>query len=158
MFTAPVREFTVVLSKFFAAFLVYLVAWAPLGLFLVSLRVEGGREFDYRPLLSFYLALACSGAGFIAMGLFFSSLTRNQVASAILTFVGMLVMTVVFIFNRGQNPDSAWGVFLTHVSYIDLWLRSLEGVVVPRLLVFHLSMAVFWLFLTTKVLEARRWS
>jgi ABC-type transport system involved in multi-copper enzyme maturation permease subunit len=158
MFTAPVREATVVLSKFFAAFLVFLVAWLPLALFLVSLRVEGGRDFDYRPMLSFYLALACSGAGFIAMGVFFSSLTRNQVASAILTFVGMLVMTVVFIFNRAQSADSAWGVFLTHISYIDLWLRSLEGVVVPRLLVFHLSMAVFWLFLTTKVLEARRWS
>jgi ABC-type transport system involved in multi-copper enzyme maturation permease subunit len=158
MFTAPLRETTVVFSKFAAAFLIFLLAWLPWVVFLVALRVEGGRAFDYRPMLSFFLALACSGAGFIAMGLFFSSLTRNQVAAAILTFVGMILMSAIYWLKDVTKPDSAATVVLTSLSYIDLWLRSMQGVVLPRYLVIHLSLAVFWLFLTTKVLEARRWS
>ena len=52
--------------------------------------VVGGEEFDYRPLLSFSLGLAAAGAGFMAMGLFFSSITRNQIIAAVLSFVGMI--------------------------------------------------------------------
>src|SRR5437879_3140322 len=90
LFTAPVGETVVVLSKFLASWIFFMLTWVPWGLFLVALRVEGGQPFEYRPLLSFYIAMACSGAAFLAMGLFFSSLTRNQIVSAILTFVGML--------------------------------------------------------------------
>src|SRR5262249_21387406 len=78
LLTAPLKDYQVVLSKFFAAFVVYMLAWASWAMFLLALRVEGGRPFDYRPLLAFYIALACTGAGFISMGLFFSALTRNQ--------------------------------------------------------------------------------
>jgi hypothetical protein len=53
--------------------------------------------------------------------------------------------------------ESLW-TFLRNVTYIDLWLNSARGTITPRLLVLHLSMAAFWLFLTTKVLEARKWS
>ena len=51
--------------------------------------MEAGKEFDYRPLISFYLALLFCGSGFISMGLFFSSLTKSQIIGAMLTFVGM---------------------------------------------------------------------
>jgi hypothetical protein len=47
---------------------------------------------------------------------------------------------------------------LGHMSYVELWFRSLEGQLNPRLLVFHLSATVLWLFMTVKVLESRRWS
>jgi ABC-2 type transport system permease protein len=93
--------------------------------------------------------------------LFFSSLTKNQIAAAVLTFVGVMLMTLIYFIRSivaGRSPDSNWVTILTNLSYIDLWVRSMEGVVVPRLLLIHLSAAIFWLFLTTKVLEARRWS
>ena len=57
LLTAPVGEFQVVFSKFLAGLIYYLFLWVPWGLFLVALRVEGGREFDYRPLLSFGVVL-----------------------------------------------------------------------------------------------------
>src|SRR5262249_54769175 len=148
----------VVLSKFFAAFALFLLGFVPWGLFLVALRIEGGREFDYRPLLSFFIAVACSGAGFLSMGLFFSSLTRNQIAAAILTFVGMVALTALFFIQGQIPPQSIWGSVVSHVSYLDLWINSLEGTLAPRLLVFHVSAMVFWLFLTTQVLGARKWS
>jgi ABC-type transport system involved in multi-copper enzyme maturation permease subunit len=159
LFTAPVREGNVVLSKFFAAFLVFMLSWLPLALFLVDLRIEGDRPFDYRPMLSFYLALACTGAGFIGVGLFFSSLTRNQIAAAVLTFMWMAAATALLLV-RGfvKDQDGTLSNLIVSVSYLDLWLASLKGLVIPRQLIFHVSLAGFWLFLTTKVLEARKWS
>jgi ABC-2 type transport system permease protein len=47
LFTAPVTETSVVLSKFLATFVVFLLAWLPTGLYLIALRVEGGQEFEY---------------------------------------------------------------------------------------------------------------
>src|SRR5262249_46271264 len=148
-----------VVSKFLATFIFFMLALLPWGLYLVALWVEGGTPFEYRPLLSFFVALGCSGAGFIAMGLFFSSLTRNQIASALLTAVGMIALTLAFFMKRseGVTAESFWPKVLNHVSYIDLWWASMEGVIVPPMLLFHLSAAVFWLFLTAKVLEARKW-
>lgn len=160
LLTAPVSEVSVVLSKFLATFVFFLVALAPLILYLVSLRVEGGQPFEYRPLLSFLIGMACEGAGFIAMGLFFSSLTRNQIAAALLTAVGMLALTAVFFIERQVQRDSAdsiWVSILSQMSYIDLWITSARGKLAAPMLTFHLSAAVFWLFLTTKVLEARKW-
>ena len=159
LLTAPVDETAVVLSKFFAAWLFFLLLWVPWGLFLLALRVMGGQALDYRPLLSFLIALGCTGAGFIAMGLFFSSITRNQIVSAVLTFVGMLVLTAVVLGPRLiGNPDSPWVSVMNHASYINLWAESLDGKLEFKFPVFHLSAAALWLFLTVKVLDARKWS
>jgi hypothetical protein len=108
--------------------------------------------------LSFLIGLACSGAGFVAMGLFFSSLTRNQIASAILTAMGMLVLIGLFFMIRGSPTTSAWTPFLKHMSFVHMWISNLEGKLFLRDLLFPISAAIFWLFLTVKVLEARKWA
>jgi ABC-2 type transport system permease protein len=157
LLTAPVSEWSVVLSKFLAALRFFLLVFYPWGLYLVALRIGSGEEFDYRPLLSFALALLVTGAHFVAMGLFFSSLTRNQIAAAILALAGMFVLTLVY-FLRAYVPESgAWYTVLGYVSFLDLWWEAVRGNVVPRMYVFHVSAAAFWLFLTVRVLEARRW-
>jgi ABC-2 type transport system permease protein len=161
LLTVPVNETVVVLSKFLASLVFLLLTWLPWGLFLWALRVEGGQSFDYRPLLSFLIALAFTGAGFLGMGLFFSSLTGNQIVSAVLTFLGMIFFTGLAFMSWivGRNsPNSAWIPVLEHVSYVEFWSKSLDGQLNPRFLAFHLSAAILWLFLTIKVLEARRWT
>jgi ABC-type Na+ efflux pump permease subunit len=160
LLTAPVNEWTVVLSKFFAALIFYLLAWLPWGVFLVALRVFSGEAFDYRPLLSFAITFTCTGAGFVAAGLFCSSMTRNQIIAAVFTFVIMLAHTGTHLIRYfARIPEtSGWMEVLTYVSYLDLWLLSLQGLMAPRFLVFHLSLAVFFLFLSVKVLEARKWT
>jgi len=157
LLTAPVNEWQVVLAKFLAGMRVFLLCWYLWGVFFVALRIEGERPFDYRPLLTFLIALVCMGAGFIAMGLFFSSVTRHQVTAAVITFVAMMVLTLLFFL--GQFSDAAWlNTVISFVAYIDLWIESARGKIIPRLLVLHLTVAVFWLYLTIKVLEARKWS
>jgi ABC-type transport system involved in multi-copper enzyme maturation permease subunit len=156
MLTAPVDEVVVVISKFIAALVFYLTLWVPWGLFLVALRVEGGQPFDYLPLLSFYVTLVCSGAAFVAMGLFFSSLTRNQIIAAVLSFMGMMFLLGFFLL-RQMNLGPNWTTVFRQLSFVDLWIQSTSGMLYVRDLVLWLSMAVFWLFLTVKVLEARKW-
>lgn len=164
LLTAPLGEGAIVVSKFLAAFVFYMLIWAPWAVCLIALRVEGGQAFEYRPLLTFYLMLACTGASFLGMGLFCSSLTKNQIIAAVLTFMGMLLLTVTYFAKSAmeQRPvpgqtASGWVPILTHISYLDLWISSLFGEITLKFYIFHVSAAVFWLFLTVKVLEARRW-
>jgi ABC-2 type transport system permease protein len=158
LLTAPLSEVQVVLSKFLAALIFFLVLCLPLGLFLIAVRVEGGRPFDYLPLLSFYVALVCSGAAFVSMGLFFSSLTRNQIVAAVLTFMGMTILLGVYLIERSAPVGAAGAAVLKEFSFVDLWIDSLGGKLYVRDIVMQLSVAAFWLFLTVKVLEARKWS
>lgn len=160
LLTAPVKEHTVVLSKFIAALLLYLILWAPWWLFLVALRIGGGQPFDYRSLFSFVVALSVTGAAFMSMGLFFSSLTSNQVAAAVLTFAMMMLYLGVYLL-KGQfqeTPNSPWVTILNHIDYVELWRQAAKGILVPKFLLFQLSVTLVWLFLTVKVLEARRWA
>ena len=156
LLTAPVDETVIVFSKFLAALLMYLIVWIPLWLYLLAIPLMGGSPFDYRPLLGFLVTLTVTGAGFIGMGLFFSSVTRNQIAAGVLTLAGMLVLTAPH-FLQGLFRDPTLDKLLFHVSYIDLWWETLRGKIVPQYLLFYLSLAALSLFLTVKVLESRKW-
>jgi hypothetical protein len=156
LLTAPVDEPAIVFSKFLATLIAFLLMWLPSALFLMMIPLSGGNVFDYRPLLSFLAVLAASGAGFVSMGLFFSSLTRSQIASFVLTFSGMVALLVVY-FGAQMTRDASWETVLSHVSFINLWWDTLEGKIVPRTLLFPLSMTVLFLFMTVKVLESRKW-
>ena len=157
LLTAPVDEGAIVMSKFLAACVMFLTMWVPFALFLVYFRIGGGSEFDYRPLFSFAIGLAATGAAFISMGVFFSSVTRSQVASGVLTAGGMLALTLLFMLS-GAIQSTAWVAVLKHMSYINVWLDTLDGRLVPRQLIFFVSMTVVWLFISVKVLEARKWT
>jgi ABC-2 type transport system permease protein len=155
---APVSETPVVISKVLAAICFFMLIWAVWLVFLLDLRVESGKEFDYRPIITFYLVLLVNGAAFISMGVFFSSLTRNQIVAAALTFVGMLAWLVPFFVLRSVPEETTKYVVLRPISFVHLWIDSLQGRLHIRDLFVQGSIAVFWSFLTVKVLEARRWS
>jgi ABC-2 type transport system permease protein len=157
LLTAPVNEWQIVVAKFLAGLRIFMLSWYLWGIFLIALRVEGGQDFDYRPVITFLIALIPMGAGFIAMGLFFSSLTRHQIVAALLSFIVMFVSTLMFILMQYVGAESSWS-FIRSITYIDLWLNGARGTITMRLMVLHLALAVFWLFLTMKVLEARKWS
>jgi ABC-2 type transport system permease protein len=157
LLSAPVNETSVVLAKFVAVLIFWLVTWAPYFLYLVALRVVGGEEFDYRPLLSFGLALLACGSGFMAMGLFCSALTKNQIIAAVLTFVGMMIHLTFLLLQGLFARGSVWSDIFSYASFFELWQNTLNGNFAPRFLMFHVSAAVFFLFLSVKTLEARKW-
>lgn len=159
LLTAPVGEWSVVLGKFLAAWIFYMLLWVPWWLFLVALRYMAPVEFDYRPMLSFMVALGCMNAGVLAMGLFFSSVTSNQIIAAVFTFVGMIAHLAFYFlsFSREVGQGSALSELFIYVNMFDLWFNSLRGLVAPRYLLFHVSAAVFFLYLTVQVLASRKW-
>src|SRR5262249_43161346 len=104
LLTAPISDWYVVLSKFIAVHLLFLLLWIPWAMFLLAMRLETGKPFDFRPLLGFAVVLFASGASFCAMGVFFSSLTNNQIVSAALTFMGMMVLIAFYFFGFILTP------------------------------------------------------
>ena len=161
LLTTPVSDFAVVLSKFLAALAMFLLAWIPFGVYLIALRIGAGKDFDYRPLLSLFIVMAVTGANFVGMGLFFSSITRNQIVSFILALGGMLLFLCIHFFyllTKYNASESPWMPVLLHMSYFDVWNSSMRGELQPKFLVFPATMAVLWLWLTAKVLEIRKWS
>jgi ABC-type transport system involved in multi-copper enzyme maturation permease subunit len=155
--SAPVDEIHLVLSKFAAALIMFMVVWLPFWLYLLVLWFEGGKPFDYRPLIGFLVAQLFSGAAFVSMGLFFSSLTRSQITAAILTFAGMLALTAPFFVSGIFQMSEGHQRLLSFISYVELWINAFRGKLELRVLVFQTSLAVFWLFLTYKWLELRKW-
>lgn len=159
MMTAPVNETSLVIGKFLAAWIFYNILWLPWWIFLVSLRYFGNEEFDYRPILSFSVALAAISGGFISMGLFFSALTSNQIVAAVFTFVGMMAHLAIYIVHRqglfGGMP--AIQETMQYVNFVNVWIESLFGTMSPRYLIFHASLTVFFLFATVKALQIRKW-
>jgi hypothetical protein len=161
LLTAPVNEPPIILSKFLATWLFFLVTWLPAALYLIALRVETGTPFDYRPLLSFNVALAAQGAAFIGLGLFYSTITRNQIVAAVLMFVTMAFFLFCYMLREEASPiglPQFVQVFFGRLSFIHMWRDSLSGQLPLRDLLLWLSLAVFALFLSVKVLETRKWS
>ncbi len=159
LLTSPVNEWPIVLSKFLATWVFFMICWLPAGLFLIGVRMEAGVPFDYRPLLSFYAALAACSAALITCGLFFSALTSNQIISFVLTLVVMILLIVCyFVKNQMTGIGPTVQTFLTRLSFIDLWRESLRGQLPIRDVLVWASAAVFGLFLSVKVLEARKWN
>ena len=161
LLTAPLNEAVVVLSKFLGTWVFFLICWLPAGLFLIALRVVGDAPFDYRPMIGFYIGLAAQGAMFIAVGLFFSALTRDQIVSAVLTFAVLLMLLSFALLRFNPLLVNLPEVFLTvanRLSFYHMWASSLSGQLSVRDLLLSLSLTVFWLFLATKVLETRKWN
>lgn len=160
LLTAPVNELPIVMSKFVATWIFFMISWLPAGLFLIALRVEVGLPFDYRPLLSFYIAFAAQGLAFIAIGLFFSSLTRNQIVAAVLTLVPMILFLLCYFLktNTSFALPQYIQVFVGRLSFIGMWSEALEGRLPLKDTILFASIGVFFLFLSVKVLETRKWN
>jgi ABC-2 type transport system permease protein len=159
LMTVPVGDAQVVLAKFFAALVFYLVAWLPLlaGLFIVR-RYTNQSSLDPGTLGGMFLGILLVGGLFLSLGCFASSLTRSQITAAMISFVlGVSLFSLGFL--ALQLPASAdWqtqvlGVF----NLFDQMHDFARGVVDTRAVIFHVSTTFLFLFLTLRVVESRRW-
>lgn len=160
LLTAPISESTVLASKMISAWLFYMTCWIPMGLYLIALRVEGGQPFDYRPLLSLYIAIGVSGFAFVAMGAFFSSITNNQIVAAVLTFVVLISLFALRwheYFPIQLESVRSTLTALAAASYSPFWENALSGQLLVRDMMIQFSLGVFWTYLTLKSLDVRKW-
>ena len=107
------------------------------------------------PLLLGYLGLFLIGASFLAVGLFFSSLTENQVVAVILAMGINLLIYILSWMAYGASGTLA-GV-LNYLSFLQHFEDLVRGVLDTKSLVYFLSFIFFWLFLTHSWIQSRRW-
>ena len=119
LLTLPVTETQVVLAKWLAGVVMYLVLLVPFALYLPFLYYQAQFYFDLGPVLALGIGLTTMGMMFVAIGLFFSSMTRNQIIAAIWTFVVlffMIVLVPLVLSLRGrQHAGWAEGVRFSSV-------------------------------------------
>jgi ABC-2 type transport system permease protein len=153
MLTYPVRDGAVLVGKYLAALVLYVtmlaITLAYPAMVWYFARVEWG------PLLTGYLGLLLMGAAFLAVGVFASSLTENQIVASITTFGILLLFWVI-----GWTADYAgapWGKLLSHLSLLEHFDSFAKGVLDTKDIIYYVNFIVLALFLTLRSLEARRW-
>jgi ABC-2 type transport system permease protein len=158
LLTLPVTETEVVIAKWLAGFLMYFGLLLPFLIYLPFLYYQGKFHFDVGPVASLVIGLSTLGMMFIAIGLFFSALTSNQIIAAIWTFV-VLFLAIIFsllVVSFAVERQSSWAESVRFVSVLHQVQGFGSGRLDLRHLTFHLSVTGFMLYLTVKVLESRR--
>lgn len=153
LLTYPVRDGEVLLGKFLAAFTLYALLLA-LTLLYPALVASFGRV-EWGAIVTGYIGLLLLGASFLAVGVFISSLTENQIVAGFSTFAVLLGFWVI-----GWGAESAGGwvrTVLQYVSLLDHMENFGKGVIDTKDLVYYVTATGLALFLTLRSLEARRW-
>ncbi len=153
--TSPVDIMQIVLGKYLAAFSVFLVMYAATFIYPIILFALGGK-LEVPMLIGGYLGFLLIGACFVAVGVFASSLTENQIVSAIISFVILLLINLV-------DPIASFvGGFLAKVldlfSLLSRYNDLNSGILDITSIIYYLSFIAVFLFLTTRVIDKRRWS
>jgi ABC-2 type transport system permease protein len=159
LMTTPVNDVQVVASKFTAAIIFYMVAWLPMlpCLFVVR-HFTKQTALDAGTIGGMYLGIFFVGCLFMALGCFASSLTRSQMAAAMVSFVlGIALFLISFLAQTNITPVEWTGQVLSYFNLFDQMHNFSRGMVDTKAVIFYVSLTFFFLFLTLRVVESRRW-
>ena len=160
LMTAPVRDWQVVLSKFFGALIFYLVLWVPTILYFVIFQyvthqpaaTSGGSYWGS------YLMLLLLGMFYLSIGCFASALTRNQIIAAVISFCAITLLFFVGLISFILlDVSSTTRQLLGYFSAIEHMGTLSRGLIDTRPIVLYLSMTAFMLALTHQVFQSRKW-
>ena len=153
LLTAPVRDSEVVLGKFLASLAVLsgmllLTLYYPLLLWVFG-------DPDWGPIFTSYLGLLLLGSVSLAVGLFASSVTSNQIVAAVVA--GGILAVLWFV---GMAAGYAPGAVSEIISYLSLsghFPGFMTGIIDTRAIIYYLSVTALFLFLAIRSLETGRW-
>jgi len=154
MATLPINDIDFVIGKFLSALSLIIIG---LGITLIHFftLMNVGTNIDYGAVFTGYLGLIMLGAVYAAVGTFASSITDNQVISFI---IGVFVVLVFFLMDKMLLfvPGSLSGL-IQYLS-VDFHLSNISrGVIDSRNIIYFASLVGFFLFMTVRVLEIRKW-
>lgn len=153
LLTAPLTDLQIILGKFTGAMALY-------ALMLLVTLLDVGLLFYYgnpewKPIATAYLGLLLMGGCFVSLGLFISSLTKNQIVAAFITFTAFLMLWVINWIADTAGPVTRQVVsFLSITEHYDDFVK---GVIDTKHLVYYASFITFGLFLTAKSVDSERW-
>ncbi len=170
LLTSSVRDWELVVGKWLGAFVFYLLLIATTLVYVVLLAVYlpdkttisvAGLSIhvgalDYGLIAATYVGLVVVGAAAIAIGVLASSVTKNQVIAYIVSlFVLLAIWYTAFLLGLFTRPPLS--LFFDYVAGYFRYQSFSLGQVALRDTVYFLSLAIGALFLTTRLLESRRW-
>jgi ABC-2 type transport system permease protein len=153
LITMPVRDMDVILGKFFAAVLLFVVALALTLPYAITISMFG--NIDWGPVIGGYIGLVFLGSAYLALGLLASSWTENQIVAFVISLFLSMFFLMVDRF-MAFLPNVAAPV-VEYLSFSAHFRNASRGMLDSRDLVFFLSFMLIALFLSFRSLEARRW-
>jgi len=153
LFSYPVRDIEVLLGKYCAALAVFMIMVGLTGFYQIIIWSLGQSAPGVA--VSGYLGLFLLGAAFIALGVFVSSLTENQIVAAAVSF-GVLLLFWVIGWSASTVEAPLNRVF-EYLSLVKHLVNFAKGIIDTADVVYYLAMTFFFLFLTMRSLESKRW-
>ncbi|MES2309486.1 MAG: ABC transporter permease subunit [Verrucomicrobiota bacterium] len=157
LLTAPISEWQIVLAKFTAAVTFFMIAWSPILLNMGWLHVASPEkiQISWGMVVLPFVMLFLVGSFYLAIGLFTSVLTKNQIVSAIMSFALIYVLySLSFIPFVTQNQD--FNRFFEYTSVLNNMNTFSLGTFDTRPVVYLLSGTGFFLLLTQRILLSKR--
>lgn len=153
LFTYPITDFAVMIGKYLAALLVLVIMLA--GTFTLPVMMFALGDPDPGSVLTIYLGLLLMGLAFIALGMFVSSMTENQIIAAAVSF-GLALLFYVMSWLSGMAGEEVGFVIrqLSVLQHLDSFNR---GIISLSDVSYFVLFAAFFLFLTMRTLETYRW-
>ncbi len=153
LLTYPVNDFGIVFGKFMAAVVILLIMIGCTLSFAFIMLTLG--SFDIGVFISSYLGLILMGSSFIAMGVFISSMTENQIVAAAISF-GTALMFWVISWTSSFTGQTL-GAIIHQVSIIERLDSFLKGVITLSDVTYFVFFTALFLFLSFRSIETQRW-
>ena len=159
LMTTQAGDLQVVAAKFLGALIFYMVAWLPtIACLLIVQRFTHQPPLDAGMLGGMYLGISLSGCLFLAIGCLASSLTRSQMVAAMVSLaIGILLFILGYMAQALPATEQSFANPLYYFNLFKQMEDFTRGVVDTQVVIFYVSTAAFFLFLTLRVVESRRW-
>ena len=154
LLTAPVRDSEVIVGKFLGSLGILTVMLALTFYYPILLMWFG--DPDWGPIVTGYLGLFLLGGTSLAVGLFASSLTSNQLVAAMVA--GGIIFALWFAGMAADLLPEAMGEVISYLSLYHHFSSFMKGVIDTRGIIYYLSITVLFLFLAIRSIESSRWS
>ena len=159
LMTKPLSDLQIVTAKFLAGFILVLIALTPTLIYFVSIYLLGAEEgnIDTGGTWGSYIGLLFLGGGFVAIGIFASVLSSNQVVAFILSLFLCFFVFMGFDLIGGLDVFGRFDYFIINLGIQEHYAAISRGAVDTRDLIYFLSLIAFFLLLTKTVLSSRKW-
>jgi ABC-2 type transport system permease protein len=160
LMTTPVSDRQVVLAKFTSALVFYAIMWLPLlgCMLLVRFYTNDPSAFDAGVAGSTFAGILLLGGVFLSLGCCASALTRSQVTAAMISLVLSAALFLLSVLADQLPVTAAWqSKVLSSFALFQQMHDCARGVLDTRMIVFCVSTTLFFLFLTLRIVESRRW-
>ncbi|RLC57926.1 MAG: gliding motility-associated ABC transporter permease subunit GldF [Candidatus Cloacimonadota bacterium] len=159
LMTKPLTDLQVILAKYFAGLTLVIISLLPTLIYFISVYQLGFPKgnMDVGGTWGSYIGLLFLGASFVAIGLFASSLTDNQIVSFILAALLSGFIYIGFEFIFGLDLFGNIDLFIKSLGISSHYSYMSKGVIDTRDLLYFLSLISLFIILTKISLESRKW-